>query len=434
MVRTVKYALLVLIWQISMTATAHVAAQKGTFNVEMVTSDYHCRITDEVVYVNGASNIYLPSPSVDLNQTPVWSTRICIKDTSGAPSFSVSDPTPLLIDGAVSYAYTQGYQVAEFGWNGSGWSVLSCCAGHAAAYVGPLDIEPSAIAGYSNRALSAAKRGTALYTIRRSSDNTTQSFNSDATTGDAPVASINTFLSGSNPFVTLWKDQSASALDVLQATTTVQPNWVASANGGRPGINFPSVVTNPLDNTGPVFQLTSSGSLVLTGSGYTFFVVIHATDALNGGIVLPSQFIFSSNNAITFATINTTIFFDSATDPTTATADAEASDGTNLCGGGSVENAGFVGSYVLVDGAIAFGSWSVDLNGVSISLASSSDAGGTLTTPVNVGPLTIGTDSPSEVSPLNALNGTIQEIIIFPGIIGRAAIRANIAAYYGISI
>lgn len=63
-----------------------------------------------------------------------------------------------------------------------------------ASYTGPLDLVPGAVVAYGQRALSAAKRGTALYTIRRDSDDTEQSFNSNAVTGDAPVSSIQAFI------------------------------------------------------------------------------------------------------------------------------------------------------------------------------------------------------------------------------------------------
>ena len=67
-------------------------------------------------------------------------------------------------------------------------------AGGTAPYTGPLDIVAGAVVAYGQRALSAAQRSSALYTIRRDSDDATQVFSSDAITGDAPLESIASFL------------------------------------------------------------------------------------------------------------------------------------------------------------------------------------------------------------------------------------------------
>lgn len=103
-------------------------------------------------------------------------------------------------------------------------------------YEGPLDIVAGAFVAYSQRALSAAMRGEALYTIREDSGNTTQTFSSDATTGEAPVASINTFLNGANGFVTTWKDQAGNGVDVSTALAGEQAHWIASAINSKPSL------------------------------------------------------------------------------------------------------------------------------------------------------------------------------------------------------
>ncbi len=96
-------------------------------------------------------------------------------------------------------------------------------------YTGPLDIVPGAVVAYGQRALSAARLGSPLYTIREDAGDTTQSFSSDAVTGEAPVAEITAFLAGANGFVTTWNDQSANAADVSQAVSNIQPGFVLDA-------------------------------------------------------------------------------------------------------------------------------------------------------------------------------------------------------------
>jgi hypothetical protein len=99
-------------------------------------------------------------------------------------------------------------------------------------YTGPLDIVPGAVVAYDQRALSAAKRGTALYTIREDTGDTTQSFNSDATTGAAPIAAITAFLNGANGFLSVWNDQSSNGANIDSSGTP--PLWSTSGPSGLP--------------------------------------------------------------------------------------------------------------------------------------------------------------------------------------------------------
>lgn len=112
-------------------------------------------------------------------------------------------------------------------------------------YISPLDLVSGAMAAYSQRAMGATKFGSALYTIRESAGNTTQSFNSDATTGAAPVTAITTFLNGANGFATVWNDQSTNANDLAQATAAAQPEWLASQVGGMPSLDFNTNSSSP---------------------------------------------------------------------------------------------------------------------------------------------------------------------------------------------
>lgn len=64
----------------------------------------------------------------------------------------------------------------------------------ASAYTGPLDLVPGAVVAYSVRALSAAWLGGNLFRLRRDSDDAEVTYTADAVTGEAPVATINTWI------------------------------------------------------------------------------------------------------------------------------------------------------------------------------------------------------------------------------------------------
>lgn len=137
-----------------------------------------------------------------------------------------------------------------------------------AGYTGPLDLVSGAIVAYGQRALSSAKRGSALYTIRRSSDDTTQSFSSDGTTGDAPIALISAFIGGGDGFVSTWVDQSGNSNNVVQATAARQPEWVSSTLNSKPGLEF---------TAGSHHWLGTSGNVATVAGATTVFCVVKAT-------------------------------------------------------------------------------------------------------------------------------------------------------------
>jgi len=141
--------------------------------------------------------------------------------------------------------------------------------GGGSSYTGPLDIVPGAVVAYGQRALSAAKRGTALYTLREDAGDTTQSFNSDAVTGDAPVAAITAFLNGANGFVTMWNDQSENGTDASQATAVNQPGWIAAGPNAHPAIEGAAGAFSLLETslgTGEINQWTSFHVIRYNGS------------------------------------------------------------------------------------------------------------------------------------------------------------------------
>jgi len=85
-----------------------------------------------------------------------------------------------------------------------------------------LDTYSGAVAAYSLRKLRTAYTGNCL-TIRRSSDNTSQSFGFDLA-GYVDIASITTFLNTSQQgYVTTWYDQSGNGNNATQPTASNQP-------------------------------------------------------------------------------------------------------------------------------------------------------------------------------------------------------------------
>lgn len=98
------------------------------------------------------------------------------------------------------------------------------CAGNPAPVYILDQLTSSAAAAYSVRRLRSGYTGKA-FNVRRSSDNTTLDIGS-ASSGDLDVASLLTFCGAGNGFITKWYDQSGNGNDVLQATTTAQPQVV----------------------------------------------------------------------------------------------------------------------------------------------------------------------------------------------------------------
>ena len=84
-----------------------------------------------------------------------------------------------------------------------------------------VDPLPNLAAVYGLRQLVSSYAG-ALVTLRRSTDNTTQSFSPDAS-GNFPVAAATTFAAGGLLYVTTWFDQSGNGNHAVQATAANQP-------------------------------------------------------------------------------------------------------------------------------------------------------------------------------------------------------------------
>lgn len=202
-------------------------------------------------------------------------------------------------------------------------------AASAPPYVGPLDLVPGAVVALDQWAASAAKLGTALYTIRSDLEDTETTYNSDGTTGTPPILTISSaaptfnrigatddgnteivltsaanvkvgqMLTGagiefgaivtdisSAPTISIFPAPTATNAaasltfypsrikswtnqgavnPVIQETADLQPVWIASASGSQPGILF---------NGNQGGKLVSQSDVTLSSSSYTEFLVL----------------------------------------------------------------------------------------------------------------------------------------------------------------
>jgi len=95
------------------------------------------------------------------------------------------------------------------------------------AFTGLLNTYSGAAAAYSLRLLNNAYSGNAIK-VRRSSDNAERDI--AFTNNELDTASLETFASGTDAFVTTWYDQSGSGNDATQTTASVQPKIVQSGS------------------------------------------------------------------------------------------------------------------------------------------------------------------------------------------------------------
>jgi hypothetical protein len=108
------------------------------------------------------------------------------------------------------------------------------------AFSGLLDTYPGAAAAYSLRLLDSTYTGDAI-NVRRASDNAVQDIGFDAN-GDLDTSALATFCAGTDGYVVRWYDQSGNGNDAVQATTSAQPQIVASGSvlteNGKAALRF----------------------------------------------------------------------------------------------------------------------------------------------------------------------------------------------------
>jgi hypothetical protein len=127
-----------------------------------------------------------------------------------------------------------------------------------------LDSYPFASGAYSVRALNSNYTGPVVR-VRRSSDDVEKDIKA-LWDGELDVATLESFCSGTDGFVSVWYDQSGNGKDMSQAVTSNQPSIVSSG----------SVRRNSLGNVGVIFSSSTSqglgSSLSITG-GANFMIV-----------------------------------------------------------------------------------------------------------------------------------------------------------------
>jgi len=146
-------------------------------------------------------------------------------------------------------------------------------------FTGLLDTYSGAAAAYSLRKLRAAYTGNAIR-VRRASDNTEQ--NIGFVNNELDTASLTSFCSGTNGFVTTWYDQSGNGRDATQSTGANQPQIVSSGSvlteNGEPTIQFDG------SNDNLVF-----GSALLNNAANVYSSVVFSTTSTTSNQIVHSS-------------------------------------------------------------------------------------------------------------------------------------------------
>jgi hypothetical protein len=152
-----------------------------------------------------------------------------------------------------------------------------------------LDDFPNAAAAYSLRKLRSAYTGDAIR-VRRASDNTEQ--NIGFVNNELDTASLTSFCSGTNGFVTTWYDQSGNGYNATQTTAGNQPQIVSSGSviteNGNPSVKFDGTDDNLDANT---LSTLFSG----ISKNYFFGLVAKSTNTVTGN---KSAFSFGNSSTI----------------------------------------------------------------------------------------------------------------------------------------
>jgi hypothetical protein len=139
-----------------------------------------------------------------------------------------------------------------------------------------LDTYSGAAAAYSVRKLRSGYTGSAIR-VRRLSDNTEQDIG--FVDGELDTASLTTFCSGTDGFVTTWYDQSGNANNATQGTAANQPKIVSSGSvitqGIKPALTFDATRT-----------LQAASIDFSTTNNITYFIALQKQSDTNLGMVL----------------------------------------------------------------------------------------------------------------------------------------------------
>ncbi len=436
-----------------------------------------------VDYLVPGTEVFPDNITISLSGVQAASARGTLSIGSNSLSISLSGVSSTALMGSVSTLFSN-VTVSLTG-------VAATASSHAVSVVitpiaeRPLDIAPGAVVAYSQRALSNAEVGGAIFTLIRPSDATDDAFDSDAITGDPPITSIQTFIgnfvavgceiqsggtgydggspstfnativggTGTASVANVTTDGSGVVLTVnsfTQGSYTVIPSPNPRSTTGDDGVHHGTglTVNGTFENNYLSLWADQSGSGVdgVVGSNFPNWKAasVNSLPGFLGGLVgtagtgsvsLPNgeATIFCVvQDAATFALISSggdTYQFGFSADPTGAdgsSAFAYLTDGSNVAITNWTPPNGYQGSPAIFEIATNGTSWSYMINGVAGTVYSESDA--------TVGSITVDT---------NALTwgvvGTepIAELIVWPTMLSsgdRFLIRQNLATYYGITI
>ena len=163
---------------------------------------------------------------------------------------SVTADLSTLVDGTVTVA------VYLSGAGGDGLIVTDTAT--LVGYTGLLDTYSGAAAAYSLRLLDTSYTGNAIK-VRRSSDNAEQDI--AFVNNELDTASLETFASGTDAFVTTWYDQSGNGNNATQTTAAGQPKIVSN------GTSLGYIETTQGQST----QLETSQNVYVINTDYSVF-------------------------------------------------------------------------------------------------------------------------------------------------------------------
>jgi hypothetical protein len=183
-------------------------------------------------------------------------------------------------------------------------------------FVGLLDEYSGAAAAYSLRQLSSTYTGDSIR-VRRASDNTEQDIG--FVNNELDTATLESFCSGTNGFVTTWYDQSGNAYNATQSTAANQPQIVSSGsvltlnskpcispNGTSDNLTF-TTISSTTHYISVVGGETTKGRFLSTSSGYTSYIESGLTNnrIRIGSVYNLSSRILQTQKILTWARVTT---------------------------------------------------------------------------------------------------------------------------------
>ena len=161
-----------------------------------------------------------------------------------------------------STAWGSGVTDNNISW---GKSYADLAGGGGTPFVGLLDTYSGAAAAYSLRQLSSTYSGNAIK-VRRASDNAEQDI--AFSNNELDTATLESFASGTDAFVTTWYDQSGNNNNATQTTAADQPQIVSSGStileNGKAAVQFDG--TDDHIDTGTQIGLANTGSIYAVSS------------------------------------------------------------------------------------------------------------------------------------------------------------------------